>query len=67
MQNAMVNSLKMNLLPHLAGTYSKLTNQFTRQCQQGNDGNCGCKAESVQASDALCTLRFKMKLLAEKE
>jgi len=52
------------LLP--AAKYGKSTKRSTQQPHQGKEGNSGLKAGSVWALGALCRLRSKEKLAAEK-
>jgi len=62
----MVNTLKKNLLPLAADRYGKSTKWSTQQCHQANEGKSSLEAERVRALGALCSLRSKKKLAAEK-
>jgi len=62
----MVNAPKKNLSPLPAGKYGKSTKQSTRRRHQANEGKRGVDAERVRALGALCSLRSKKKLAAEK-
>jgi len=62
----MVNAPKKNFLPLLAGRYGKSTKQSTQRSHHENEGKSGLEAERVRALGALCSLRSKKKLAAEK-
>jgi hypothetical protein len=62
----MVNGLKKNISPLLAGRYRKSTKRSTQRRHQANDGTSGLEAESIRALGALRSLRSKQKLAAEK-
>jgi len=65
-QATMVNDLKKNFLPLLAGSYRKTIKRSTRRCHRANEGKSGLEAERVRAPGALRTLRSKKRLAAEK-
>jgi len=62
----MVNALKKNCSPLPAGRYSKSTKLSTQRCHQGNECKSGLEGERIRALGALCSLRSKKKLAAEK-
>jgi hypothetical protein len=62
----MVNAPKKDLSPLPAGKYGKSTKHSTRRRHQVNQGKSGLEAERVRALGALCSLRSKKKLAAEK-
>jgi hypothetical protein len=62
----MVNALKKNLSPLLAGKYGKSTKHSTRRRHQANKVKSGLEAERVRALEALRSLGCKKKLAAEK-
>jgi len=65
-QDTMVNAPKKNLSPLPAGKYGKSTKKYTRRCHQANTGTSGLEGEGVRALGAMCSLRSKKKLSAEK-
>ena len=65
-QDTMVNALKNNLSQPPAGKYCKLTKKSIWQHHQASKGKLGLEAERVRALGALCSLRSKKKLSAEK-
>jgi len=62
----MVNALKKNVSRLPAGNYGESTTQSTRRCHRPNEGKSGLESERVRALGALCSLRSKKKLSAEK-
>jgi len=65
-QTTMVNAPKKNFSPLPAGRNGKSTNRSTLQLHQANEGKSGFEAKRVRALGALCGLRSKKKLAAEK-
>jgi len=65
-QTRMVNAPKKNYLPLPAGRYGKSTKWSTHRRQHANEGKSWLEAERVRALGALCSLRSKKKLAAEK-
>jgi len=62
----MVNALKKNFSPLLAGRYGKSTKRSTQRHHQANEGKSGLEVERVRSLGALHSLRSKKKLAAEK-
>jgi hypothetical protein len=62
----MVKALKKNISPLPGGRYSKSTKRSTQGCHQANESKSGSAAERIRALRALCSLRSKKKLTAEK-
>jgi len=62
----MVNALKKNFLPLLAGTYGTSTKRSTQRRHQPNEEKSALEAERVWALGALRSSRSKKKLAAEK-
>jgi len=62
----MVNAPEKNLAPLVAGNNEKSTNKSRQRRHQANKGKICLEAERVEALGALCSLRSKMKLSAEK-
>jgi hypothetical protein len=62
----MVYALKNNFSPLPAGKYGKLTKRSTQRRHHPTEGKSGLEAESIRALGALCNLRYKKKLAAEK-
>jgi len=65
-QDTMVNAPKENHSPLPAGKYSKYTKQFTRRCQQANEGQSGLEASRVRALGALRSIWSEKKLSVKK-
>jgi len=65
-KTTMVNAPKKNFSPLPAGRYGKSKKRSTRQRHQANEGKSGLVAERIRALGALCSLRSKKKLAAEK-
>jgi hypothetical protein len=63
----MVNASKKNFSPLPRCRYGKSTKRYIKRCYQGNEGKGSLQAERVQACGALCSLRTKKKLAAEKQ
>jgi hypothetical protein len=66
MQTTMVNAPKKNFSQLRAGRNSKSTKRSTQPHHQANEVKSGFEAERVQALGALCSLRSKKNLTAEK-
>jgi hypothetical protein len=62
----MVNSPKKDFSPLSAGRYGKLTIRSTRRRHQLNEGKSYFEADLIQALGALCSLRSKTQLAAER-
>jgi hypothetical protein len=62
----MVNAPKKNFTPLPAGRYGKSTKHSTQRPHQANEGKSGVEVERIRALGALCNLRSKKKLAAEK-
>jgi hypothetical protein len=62
----MVNALKKNFCPLVAGKYGKLTKHSTFQHHQANEGNRGLATETVRALGELLSLRHEKQLSAGK-
>jgi len=62
----MVNATKQKLSPLPGGNYGQSTKQSTSRCHQANEGTSGFEVESGLALGALCNLRSKKNLSAEK-
>jgi len=62
----MVNAPKKNFSPLPAVRYGKSTKRSTQRHHHANEGKSGLEAERVRALVALCSLRSKKKLAAEK-
>jgi hypothetical protein len=62
----MVNSSKKYFSPLPGGRYGKSKKRSTQRRHQANEGKSGFEAEGIQALGALCSLRSKQKLAAEK-
>jgi len=63
----MVKALKKHYSPLLAGRYGKSTKHSTQRRHRANEGKSGLEAERIRALGALRSLRFKKKLVAEKQ
>jgi len=62
----MVNTPKQNFSSLPVGRYGKLTKWSTQCHYQVNEGNSGLEAETVRVLGALCSLRSKKQIVAEK-
>jgi len=62
----MVNALKKNLSPLPWSEYGKSTMCLTRPRHHANQGKSGLEPERARALGALCNVRLKRKLVAEK-
>jgi hypothetical protein len=62
----MVNALKKNLSPLLAGKYGKLTQYSTRRRHQATNRNSGLVVEMVRAIGVVGSLRSNKMLAAGK-
>jgi len=62
----MVNALKRNFSPHLAGKFRKSTKQSPHQHHQVNEGKSGLEEERARALRALPSLLLEAKLSAGK-
>jgi len=65
MHTTLVNALKKNFSPLLAGRNGKLTQRSTQQRHQANEGKSGFEVQVVRAIGALRSLRSKKWLVAE--
>jgi len=65
-QTTMVNAPKKNFSPLLAARNGKSTKRSTQRRHQANEGKSGFEAERVRALGALCSLRSRKRLAAEK-
>jgi len=63
----MVNALKKNIWPLLAGKYGKSTKRSTRRHRQVDPSKSGLEAEQIWALGALHSLGSKTKLAAGKQ
>jgi hypothetical protein len=66
-QTTMVNPPKMHCSPLPAGKHGKSTKRSTQLHDNAKEGKSGFQAERVRALGALCSLRSKKKLAAEKQ
>jgi len=62
----MVNALKKNFSPLPAGRYDKSKTRSTQRRHQANESKSGLVAERIRPLGALCSLKSKKKLGAEK-
>jgi len=62
----MVDDPKKDLSPLPAGKYGKSRKHSTWRCHQANTGKSGLEAERIRVLGALCSIRSKKKLVAEK-
>jgi hypothetical protein len=65
-QTTMVNDPKKNVSPLLAGRYGKSTKRSTQRRHHANEGKSSLEGERVRALGALCSLKSKKMLVAEK-
>jgi len=66
-KTTMVNAPTKDFSPLPAGRYGKSRKRSTQRRLQANEGKSGLVAERIRAIRALCSLKSKQKLAAEKQ